>query len=59
MDQYLQRLPCQELPKVDCQIFLPLGVDAGTGTDGRHLERGVIAELLQPGAPLEFFSQKA
>eukprot|EP00434_Breviolum_minutum_P026610 symbB.v1.2.023520.t1/scaffold2155.1/size87741/1 len=23
-----------------------------------HLERGVIAELLQPGAPLEFFSQK-
>lgn len=24
-----------------------------------HLERGVIAELLQPGAPLEFFSQKS
>lgn len=33
--------------------------DFANAGDGRHLERGVIAELLQPGAPLEFFSQKA
>ena len=29
------------------------------GVSLRHLERGVIAELLPVGAPLEFFSQKA
>ena len=32
---------------------------SGWGVLLRHLERGVIAELLPLGAPLEFFSQKA